>query len=196
MTVEMKAIAFSALVVGAVAALVVAGTRVDASSLESVETQTAKAPSFNLKTADGKAHTLESLTKDADEVVFYFIGHTCPINAKAAPYVHQFANTANGKKVKFVGILDGGKSETEAWTKKFGAKYPILMDSSKDTIAAYGAQRSPWFVVVDKKGNVVQTDKGYSADQLKTLSGRISKVEGKSAPALKLEGAPSRMTYG
>lgn len=192
----MKAFAFSALVAGAVAALVVAGSRVDASSLETVETQNVKAPSFSLKTADGKAHTLESLTKDADEVVFYFIGHTCPINTKAYPYVHQFANTANGKKVKFVGILDGGKAETEAWIKKSGAKYPILVDAEKNTIAAFGAQRSPWFVVVDKKGNVVHTDKGYSADQLKSLSDRIAKVEGKTAPALKLEGAPTRLTYG
>lgn len=193
----MKAFAFPALVAGAVAAFVVAGTRVEASSLEAVETQTSKAPSFSLKGVDGKTHTLESTLKGADEVVFYFIGNTCPINAKALPMVNKFANTANAdKKVKFVGIIDTDMAGYKAWNKRFNAKYPILLDSDKDVIAAFGAQRSPWFVVVNNKGEVVHTDKGFSKKSLQGMNERIAKLNGVEPVKVDLGNAPVDMQFG
>ncbi|MFM9872218.1 MAG: redoxin family protein [Fimbriimonadaceae bacterium] len=207
----MKAFAFPALIAGTVAAFVVAGTRVNASSLEvrdlqftpvaeasdSVVVQTSKAPDFSLKGVDGKTHTLESTLKGADEVVFYFIGNTCPINAKALPMVNKFANTANAdKKVKFVGIIDTDMEGYKAWNKRFNAKYPVLLDEDKEVIAAFGAQRSPWFVVVNSKGEVVHTDKGYSKKSLQSMNERVAKLNGVEPVKVDLSKAPVDMQFG
>jgi peroxiredoxin len=132
----------------------------------------------------------------ADEVHLYFIGHTCPVNARALPYVNKIANTANGKKVKFVGITDADAAGHKAWQSKFDAKYPVLLDTDKKVITSYGAQRSPWFIVVDKKGNISHTDKGYSQASLKMMNEHIAKVNGTKPVDVDLSGAPKNMTYG
>lgn len=193
----MKAIAFLVLLAGIVAAVAVAGAGSEAPRLEALETQVkAKAPSFELKTAEGKAYSLKSLTQDSDLVVLYFISWTCPVNAEALEYITPIANAANGKKVKFVGITNANASQFKDWQAKFKAKYPVLLDPQKKVIQAYGAERSPWFILVNKSGEIVHTDKGYSASSLAELNERIAKVESRPAVKVDLKGAPSDMAYG
>lgn len=155
----------------------------------------AQAPAFSLKTAKGETHSLKSLTANNDLVVLYFIGHTCPTNNAAIKYIHQVANQKR-EKVEFVGIIDTNAAGFNKWNAKNKAEYPVLLDTDLKTIRAYKAERSPWFIVVNKNGEVIQTDKGYSEGSLRELNAKLAKVEGQAAKALDLKGASASMTYG
>ena len=155
----------------------------------------AQAPAFTLKTAKGETHSLKSLTATNDLVVLYFIGHTCPTNSAAIKYIHQIANQKHDK-VAFVGIINTDKAGFEKWNAKNKAQYPVLLDADLKTIRAYKAERSPWFIMVNKSGEIVQTDKGYSEGSLRETNAKLAKVEGHAAKALDLKGASANMTYG
>lgn len=148
----------------------------------------ANAPAFSAKGTDGKTYDLAALTKKGD-LHLYFIKIGCPVNHRAAPHFKKLAETY-GDKANIVGVINGTPEEAKAWAKEYGAKFLILSDADLKIIRAYGAQYSPWAVVVSKGKIAAQYAEGASK-ALPALNKRAAATAKTKLVALNFDGAPS-----
>ena len=153
-----------------------------------------KAPDFSLKGSDGKTHTLKSLTAKGD-VVFYFIGSTCPVNAMAVKY-YNAVSAAYQTKSRIVGVIDGDQATYAEWQKRFKAPFLVLLDEKMKVIQGFKAERSPWVIHVDSQGTIGKIWQGYSKNYLEELNTLMSSITKSPAKSLDLKGAPANATYG
>lgn len=149
----------------------------------------AKAPDFTASTQDGKSHTLKSLTKDGD-LVLYFIKIGCPANHRAAPFFKKIDDAYKGK-ANIVGVINGSVSDAKAWSKEYGTSFPILSDASMKIIRGYGAVYSPWAVIVGKDGMVKKVLQGGSPKELPEVNATAARNAGVKVATISFAGAPS-----
>jgi len=153
-----------------------------------------KAPAFSATGSDGKTHTLASLTK-GKTLFLYFIKSDCPVNQKAAQYYVKLADAYKGK-VNFIGVINGDDKVFKAWKKAHKPGFVTLLDPSDSIIKSYGAERSPWMVVVTPKGTIQSVHKGYSVNLLSQINSEMAKAGKAKAAKLSFRGAPATDTYG
>lgn len=153
-----------------------------------------KAPDFKATGSDGKAYTLKSFT-GKKPTLLYFIGNTCPVNNQAVKYFNRVAAAYKGS-VNFVGVIDGDKATYTAWNKQFKAPYLVLLDPDMKIIEAYGAQRSPWAILVDSKGTITKSWTGYSAKQINELGTALAGASKVTAKKIDVSGAPDSPRAG
>lgn len=154
-----------------------------------------KAPAFSGKASDGKTYSLTSLTASKKPTLLYFIGSTCPVNAQAVKYYNSLANAYKGK-VNFIGVIDADKAGYDKWQARFKSPFPVVFDPELKIIGAYKAERSPWSVMVDSKGVIVDEWQGYSVEFLNEMGSSLAKGSKSSVVKVNTEGAPGRPTYG
>ncbi len=152
------------------------------------------APSFQAMGTDGKTHTLASLTKDK-QLVLYFIKVGCPVNAEAEKYFDRLYQAYKGK-VNFYGVINADEAGYKQWKKSYKASYPVLLDPDKKIIRPYRATHSPFAVVVGPEAKVVLVEDGYSVGQLAGLGKTMAKAAKVPEKKLDLSGAPVDATAG
>ncbi|HRI43960.1 MAG TPA: redoxin family protein [Fimbriimonadaceae bacterium] len=152
------------------------------------------APDFKATGTDGKPYTLKSFT-GKKATLFYFIGSTCPVNAQAVKYFNRVATAYKGS-ANFVGVIDGDKAAYTTWNKQFKAPYLVLLDPKMKIIEAYGAERSPWAVLVDAKGKITKIWTGYSAKQINEIGGSLASASKVTAKKIDVSGAPDSPRAG
>lgn len=153
-----------------------------------------KAPNFSLKGSDGKTYTLQSFTSKGD-VVFYFIGNSCPVNAEAVKYYNTISKAYQGKAT-FVGVIDGDMKVYKDWQGAFKAPYLVLLDPKMTMIESYRAERSPWVIHVTKTGEIGKVWRGYSKNYLTELSKTLAAIGKTKVVSIDMKGAPGDATYG
>jgi peroxiredoxin len=113
-----------------------------------------EAPSFSLKDADGKEHSLGDYRKRKFTVVM-FIATQCPISNAYNERMVALDKDYASKDVAFVGI-NSNKQESIDEIKEHSAKHGFTFDVLKDwnnvVADAYGAQFTPEIFVLDGKG--------------------------------------------
>lgn len=154
-----------------------------------------KAPGFSGKASDGKNYSLQSVVASKKPTLLYFIGSTCPVNAQAVKYFNSIASAYKGK-VNFLGVIDADKAGYDKWQKRFNSPFPVVFDPNLKIIHAYNAERSPWAVMVDSKGVIVDEWQGYSVEYLTEIGAAIAKSSKTKAVKVNTSGAPGRPTYG
>jgi hypothetical protein len=70
------------------------------------------------------------------------------------------------------------------------------MDPERKLIRDAGAQRSPWVVEVNSKGEAVHTWKGYSGPSFKSLNERVAAGAGVKPVEFDVSDLPSKDKYG
>lgn len=153
------------------------------------------APNFSGVASDGKTYSLASLKQTKKPTLLYFIGSTCPVNAQAVKFYNAMAESYKGK-VNVVGIIDTDKAGYKTWQTRFKAPYPVVYDPDLKIIKSYGAERSPWTILVDSKGKIVEEWHGYSVSYLKQTNEQLATL-GKIKPKpIVTAGAPEDTRYG
>lgn len=147
-----------------------------------------KAPNFQGLDSAGKSHSLKSLTQKG-AVHLYFIGDGCPVNHRAVPFFKKVDEAYKGKS-NIVGVINGDAAAAKAWAKRYGTKFPILVDPDLKIIRAYGAERSPWAISVGKDGKVMSNHRDGSAKEMKSLNESIAKGLKVKAANISFDGAP------
>lgn len=155
----------------------------------------ASAPAFSGVASNGSTVSLASLSKSGKPTVLYFIGHTCPVNNLAAKYYQRLEANTRGK-VNFVGVIDTDAAGFKTWQATHKATYPVIFDPSLKIVKAYKAQASPWTVILDANGKIIEEFPGYSESDLKAHSSLLAKLAKTKFAPLDAKGAPKDARYG
>jgi cytochrome c biogenesis protein CcmG/thiol:disulfide interchange protein DsbE len=119
--------------------------------------QIVQAPNFTLErlTGTGKL-SLSSLRGKA--VVVNFWASDCGPCKKEMPRLVSFADRWRGKPVVVVGIdvLEYRKGPGRAFTKRYGATYPMVFDPVGSTVERWSIGGTPQTFFVDRHGRIVQ----------------------------------------
>jgi peroxiredoxin len=116
-----------------------------------------KAPSFKLKSVDGKTYSLSDF-KDAKATVIMFICNHCPYVKAVEDRIIALQRDYHKKGVQLVGICsndptdypdDRPESLLKRWREKeYG--FPYLIDETQEVAKAYDAVCTPDIYVYDK----------------------------------------------
>jgi thiol-disulfide isomerase/thioredoxin len=144
-----------------------------------------KAPTLTGEQFNGNPLTLPAPGKPA---IVMFVAHWCPHCQREVPEIAQYLRD-NGLPTD-VNLYAVATSTTDqrdnfppaSWLNREGWPVPTIADDNKGTAAqAYGIGGFPYFVVLDRNGNVVQRASGeLSIDQFEAL---LAAARGPASPA-------------
>lgn len=154
-----------------------------------------KAPAFSGMSSTGKTISLDSLRATKRPTLLYFIGHTCPVNNQAVKFYNSLADAHKGK-VNLVGIINTDKAGYDRWQARHKSPYQVVFDPSMKIIGAYEAQRSPWTVLVDAQGNIVESWPGYCVKTLNEMNASMARLAKTKVPKIETAGAPENTRFG
>lgn len=121
-----------------------------------------KAPDFTLKDTQGKTHSLKQYLDAGKTVVVAWFNSNCPFIVRHFEKYHTFTDldkSFGSKNVVFLAINStnpnhpqfGGDAEK---AKKWGIRFPILLDPGGEVGKLYGAKTTPHCFVITKDGMV------------------------------------------
>lgn len=137
----------------------------------------AKAPNISLSSTQGHSFSLDQARSDATVVAAFFkVG--CPTCQYAFPFFERIFNAYAKNKVSFVGVSQDTKEDTEAFAKKFGVTFPLLLDDKKTYPAsnAYGLTNVPSTFVISAAGRVEYSTVGWVKEEIAQLNELVAKA--------------------
>lgn len=177
-----------------VSLFVAAGMAFLVSTSDAQAREGARAPAFSATGSDGRTHTLESLTRNRT-LVLYFIKEDCPVNNQAIAHYVRLAN-AYGRSVNFIGVFDGDSASWQRYARRHNVQFTALLDPQMRIIRSFGAQRSPWVVIVRPDRTVGTIQRGFSTGLLTRLGSLLARAGGTQEVRLRFPGAPSSERFG
>ena len=118
--------------------------------------QVVAAPNFSLRRLVGDGSlSLASLRGKA--VVVNFWASDCAPCKQEMPRLVSFASTWSARGVVVVGVdvLEYRKGPARAFTRRYGATYPMVVDPTGSTVGPWGVAATPQTFFVDRRGRIV-----------------------------------------
>ncbi len=163
--------------------------------LRKTEEQSQKpAPAFSTTDLNGNPLNFAALTAKKP-LVLYFIERECPCARDAVPFMQQL-HDVYADACEVIGVINADSTTALAWTKRSGAKFPIIADPECTIIRAYGAECATYTTVVAPGGAILKTHPGYSADTLREISASIARTGNIADHPLALDKAPKKLVVG
>ena len=143
------------------------------------------APSFTLKTLDGKTYSLEQLR--GKYVVIHFAATWCPFCNAEAPYLQELYKSYRDKEVEvFIVDVKEDKGLIEKWLSRFNFSFPVLLDEDGAVSTKYApAGVQPDLarhevplasnLIIDKEGKI----RFYSLLNTTAFDARLTKLKEK-----------------
>lgn len=128
--------------------------------------QIVRAPNFTLERLVGDGSlSLGSLRGKA--VVVNFWASDCAPCKQEMPRLVSFANTWSSRGVVVLGIdvLEYRKGPAQAFTRRYGATYPMVFDPTGSTVGPWGVAATPQTFFVDRHGRIVDHVLGPVTEQ-------------------------------
>jgi cytochrome c biogenesis protein CcmG, thiol:disulfide interchange protein DsbE len=137
--------------------------------------QVVRAPAFTLARLAGSG-TLSLASLRGKAVVVNFWASDCAPCKQEMPRLVSFARQWSARGVVVVGIdvLEQSKGPARAFSRRYGATYPMVFDPTGSTVDPWGVgQGTPQTFFVDRSGRIVDHVLGpVSAQALRTGAGR------------------------
>ncbi|HWF04911.1 MAG TPA: TlpA disulfide reductase family protein [Candidatus Angelobacter sp.] len=134
------------------------------------------APEIELQTLDGKKFSLkEAQTKGP--VVAAFFKVSCPVCQMAAPYLDRlFKAYGESGKFTFVGVSQDNAADTQAFNKRFGVTFPVLLDPAGRYPAsnAYGLTNVPTTFLISPESEITFSTVSWSKADMDQLNRRLA----------------------
>jgi peroxiredoxin Q/BCP len=134
-----------------------------------------KAPAFNLTDADGKKVSLSSF-KGSKVIVYFYPRDDTPGCTKEACQFNDNLSAFKKAKVPVIGISPDSSASHIRFRDKYGLKFTLLSDPTKETMEAYGAYGEKMMYgkpvtgvirstfIVDEKGKIARAWYSVKAD--------------------------------
>jgi thiol-disulfide isomerase/thioredoxin len=129
---------------------------------------------FNLESDDGKI----SLSSFKGKVVYVdFWASWCTPCRKSFPWMNKMHSKYESQGLEIIGIsLDSTKKQAHRFLKKVPALFSIAYDHEGTTADAYKVQVMPTSYLIDRKGNLLFTHKGFRTKQEDQLEAEFVKA--------------------
>lgn len=137
------------------------------------------APNISLTNTQGQPFSLQQ-ARGATPVVAAFFKVGCPTCQYAFPFFERIFNAYPREKVTFIGVSQDKKEDTEAFAKRFGVTFPVLLDDTKTYPAsnAYGLTNVPSTFVISPAGKIELSSVGWDKNDVTRLNELVAKAAG------------------
>ncbi|MCH5223392.1 MAG: TlpA family protein disulfide reductase [Muribaculaceae bacterium] len=126
----------------------------------------AQLPSVQLKTLDGKSVDTATLSNDGKPFVISFFATWCKPclrELRAINEVYPEWQEETGMKVIAISTDEAQNvQKVKPLVDSEGFEYEVLLDTNQDFQHALGVQMIPYVMIIDGKGNIVDTRNGYT----------------------------------
>ncbi|HEY2421957.1 MAG TPA: thiol-disulfide oxidoreductase ResA [Neobacillus sp.] len=113
------------------------------------------APDFVLSDMQGNVHRLSDYKGQG--VFLNFWGTWCPPCKKEMPYINNQYHQFNGKGVQVLTVdINESQLAVNQFAKGLKLDFPIMIDTDKQVMSAYGIDTLPATFLVDKNGKVIK----------------------------------------
>ncbi len=141
------------------------------------------APAIDLPLVDGRKFSLTHALKKGPLVAVFF-KVSCPVCQFALPYLERIYK-AYGKsgKVSLTGISQDNAADTEAFNRRFGVTFPVLIEQKGYAVSnAYGLTNVPTIFMISPSEEIEFSSVSWSKPDMEELSRKLAELSG-SAPA-------------
>lgn len=143
-----------------------------------------QAPEIELQFVDGRKFSLkEARAKGPVVAVFYKV--SCPVCQMALPYLDRISKAyGNSEAFTFVGVSQDNVADTQAFNRKFGITFPVLLDPvGKYPVSnAYGLTNVPTTFLISQEGGIDFTTVSWSKADVAQLNRRLA-LQANETPA-------------
>ena len=134
--------------------------------LFTVQIAFAQLPQVTLKTMDGKAVRVDTLSNGGKPFVIDFFATWCkPCNRELDAISEVYADWQEETGVKIFAVsIDQAHNinKVKPLVDNHGWEYDVLLDPNGDLKRAFGIQNIPYVLLVDAQGNIVYRHMGYN----------------------------------
>ena len=131
-----------------------------------VQSVFAQLPQVTLKTMDGKAVRVDTLSNGGKPFVIDFFATWCkPCNRELDAISEVYADWQEETGVKIFAVsIDQGQNinKVKPLVDNHGWEYDVLLDPNGDLKRALGIQMIPYVLIVDGQGTIVYRHAGYT----------------------------------
>ncbi|HEY9200621.1 MAG TPA: TlpA disulfide reductase family protein [Gammaproteobacteria bacterium] len=133
-----------------------------------------QAPAFSLASDNGDI----SLNQYRNKIVYVdFWASWCKPCRESFSFMNEMQKKYAGKGLQIIAInLDDQRSAADAFLSKYPAQFKIAYDPEGKTPAAYGVKVMPTSYLLDRKGNIIFTHKGFKHNQSGELEQLIAQA--------------------
>lgn len=131
-------------------------------------------PSFNIVHDDGTTVTSASLKGKV--ILVNFFATWCPPCQKELAEIQQTLWPKYKDNPDFALLVIGREhsdADLQAYNKKKGFSFPLYPDKNRSIYAAFAKNLIPRCYLIDQKGTIVYTTKGYEEKEFSTLMNQI-----------------------
>ena len=131
-------------------------------------------PSFNIVHDDGTTVTSASLKGKV--ILVNFFATWCPPCQKELAEIQQTLWPKYKDNPDFALLVIGREhsdADLQAYNKKKGFSFPLYPDKNRSIYAAFAKNLIPRCYLIDPKGTIVYTTKGYDEKEFSTLMNQI-----------------------
>lgn len=126
----------------------------------------AQLPQVTLKTMDGKAVRVDTLSNGGKPFIIDFFATWCkPCNRELDAISEVYADWQEETGVKIFAVsIDHAQNihKVKPLVDNHGWEYDVLLDPNSDLRRAFGIQNIPYVLLVDGQGNIVYRHMGYT----------------------------------
>ncbi len=133
-----------------------------------------QAPAFTLASNSGEI----SLSQYQNKIVYVdFWASWCGPCRESFSFMNEMQKKYAHKGLQIIAInLDDQRSAADAFLSKYPAQFKIAYDPQGKTPAAYGVKVMPTSYLLDRKGNIIFTHKGFKPSQTGELEQHIAQA--------------------
>lgn len=135
------------------------------------------APEINLASPDGHRFSLSDALKKGP-VIAVFFKVSCPVCQLALPYFDRIYKAHGGSgKCTFVGVSQDNAADTEAFTRRFGVTFPVLLEEKGYAVSnAYGLTNVPTVFMISPSREIEFSSVSWSKVEVQELNRKLAKL--------------------
>lgn len=142
------------------------------------------APGIILKDTQGKTASLADELKRGP-VLAAFFKVSCPTCQFTFPFLQRMYELYGGANVTFLGISQNEVDDTLEFTRKFGIKFPVLIDDrGYSTSTQYGLTHVPTLFWIATDGKIQISSVGFGKADLERIAAAAAQATGIAAKPL------------
>lgn len=140
------------------------------------------APEISLSFPDGAKFSLREALKTGP-VVAAFFKVSCPVCQMALPYLDRIYKVyGTSGKFTFVGVSQDNAADTEAFNRRFGVTFPVLLEEKGYAVSnAYKLTNVPTVFMISPSGEIEFSSVSWSKADMQELGRKLASVNN-SAP--------------